>query len=134
VKQCEADLVNMAMLQRPSLAYEPTTDAMYDKPLQGFVSLRENAGEADREVGREEIADKAGENDDESSSGDESYASVDEEERDERTEKMGPEERKAARKENKKKVKEEKREARKTKVPKAEKKRRKKLAKAKCRR
>ncbi|GJN34431.1 hypothetical protein PR202_gb23089 [Eleusine coracana subsp. coracana] len=47
--------------------------------------------------------------------------------------KMGPEERKAARKENKKKVKEEKREACKTKIPKAEKKR-KKMAKAKCKR
>lgn len=43
--------------------------------------------------------------------------------------KMTPADRKAARKENKKKVKEEKREARKTKVPKAVKKRKKKLSK-----
>ncbi|GJN34432.1 hypothetical protein PR202_gb23090 [Eleusine coracana subsp. coracana] len=48
--------------------------------------------------------------------------------------KMGPEERKVARKENKKKVKEEKREARKTKIPKADKKKRRKMAKAKCNR
>lgn len=46
------------------------------------------------------------------------------------TQKLGPEEIKAARKENKKKVKEEKRESRKTKIPKALKKRKKKLAKA----
>lgn len=125
----------MASLQRPSLAYEPTTDSMYDKPLQGFVCTRENTREEDREV---EIADKVedddDDDDDESLSGDESCSSVDEEGRDERREKVGPEERKMARKENKKKVKEEKREARKTKVPKVDKKRRKKLAKAKCRR
>ncbi|KAJ4773197.1 Serine/threonine-protein kinase RIO1 [Rhynchospora pubera] len=134
VKQCEADLVNMAMLQRPSLAYEPTTDAMYDKPLQGFVDTRDKTGEEDREVEREEITNEAEESDDESLSEDESCGSSDGEEGGERREKVGPEEKKAARKENKKKVKEEKREARKTKVPKAEKKRRKKLAKAKCRR
>ncbi|KAF3327685.1 Serine/threonine-protein kinase RIO1 [Carex littledalei] len=134
VKQCESDLVNMASLQRPSLAYEPTTDVMYDKPLQGFVCTRENTREEDREV---EIADEVeddDDDDDESLSGDESCSSGDEEGRDERREKVGPEERKMARKENKKKVKEEKREARKTKVPKVDKKRRKKLAKAKCRR
>ncbi|KAJ4730770.1 Serine/threonine-protein kinase RIO1 [Rhynchospora pubera] len=134
VKQCEADLVNMAMLQRSSLAYEPTTDAMYDKPLQGFVDTRDKTGEEDREVEREEITNEAEESDDESLSEDESCGSSDGEEGGERREKVGPEEKKAARKENKKKVKEEKREARKTKVPKAEKKRRKKLAKAKCRR
>ena len=44
MKQCEADLVNMATLQQPSLAYEPTTDVVYDydKPLQGFLCTREN--------------------------------------------------------------------------------------------
>ena len=46
------------------------------------------------------------------------------------TESQAPVDKKAARKENKKKVKEEKREARKNKVPKAVKKRKKKLAKA----
>ncbi|KAJ3688598.1 hypothetical protein LUZ61_017762 [Rhynchospora tenuis] len=132
VKQCEADLVNMAMLQHPSLAYQPKIDAMYDKPLQGFVQTREKT-KKESQVEREEITNKPEEIDGESS-GDELCASSDEEEKGERRKKVRPEERKAGRKENKKKVKEEKREARITKVPKAEKKRRKKLAKPKCRR
>ncbi|KAJ1695116.1 hypothetical protein LUZ63_011814 [Rhynchospora breviuscula] len=135
VKQCEA--VNMAMLQRPSLAYEPTNDAIYDKPLEGFARTRQKTRE-ERQVEKEEISNKTNEpnegDGDESLSVDEPCAGSYEEERGERREKVGPEERKAARKENKKKVKEEKRETRITKVPKADKKRRKKLAKAKCRR
>ncbi|XP_078168539.1 uncharacterized protein LOC144563046 [Carex rostrata] len=107
VKQCEADLVNMATLQRPSLAYEPTTDAVYDydKPLQGFLCTRENTTNGDQ-------------HDSDSLSRYESCSSVDEEEKHERREKLGPEERKAARKENKKKVKKEKREARKARTAK----------------
>lgn len=92
MKQCEADLVIMATLQRPSLAYEPTTDAVYDYDTT------------------------TGEDDSDSLSRYESCSS--EEEKYEKREKMGPEERKAARKENKKKVKKEKREARKARTTK----------------
>ncbi|KAJ4758462.1 Serine/threonine-protein kinase RIO1 [Rhynchospora pubera] len=137
VKQCEADLVDMAILQNPSLAYGATIDGMSDKNLQGFVHTREKTTE-ERQVEREEIAKEPNVSEeidgDESLSGDESCASSDEEERGGMRAKVGPEERKVARRENKKKVKEEKRVVRKSKVPKAEKKRRKKLAKAKCRR
>ncbi|TVU10149.1 hypothetical protein EJB05_43660 [Eragrostis curvula] len=106
VKQCEADIVNMSMMQRPSLGYEPPADKLYDQPLLGFVRTKNTLIDEKVDDGLWHEPDP----------------------------RMGPEERKAARKENKKKVKEEKREVRKTKVPKAEKKRRKKMTKAKCNR
>ncbi|XP_038975633.1 serine/threonine-protein kinase RIO1-like [Phoenix dactylifera] len=145
VKKCEEDLVQMAMLSRPSFAFEPTAEKIYDQPLLGFVQTRsESARQQQQDATKTEtplksledlqtkcsLEDKATEIDtDEDSSGTNSDedGSASEPEM-----KMGPAEKRAARKEHKKKVKEEKREARKTKIPKAEKKRRKKLAKAKC--
>ncbi|KAJ4785807.1 Serine/threonine-protein kinase RIO1 [Rhynchospora pubera] len=127
--------VQQKILEREYVAAKDDTifpTAMYDKPFQGYVHTREKTRE-DRQVEREEITNQPEEIDGESS-GDELCANSDEEEKGEKREKVRPEERKTARKENKKKVKEEKREARITKVPKAEKKRRKKLAKPKCRR
>ncbi|KAL6652510.1 hypothetical protein ACP70R_011435 [Stipagrostis hirtigluma subsp. patula] len=149
VKQCEADIVNMSLMQRSSSGYEPPADKLYDQPLLGFVRTK-NAHTANQQqpsqntvepldqqnkcaLELENRADheEAAENEDDDS---ESCSSSDEDSWKEANPKMGPEERKAARKENKKKVKEEKREARKTKIPKAEKKKRKKMAKAKCKR
>uniref|UniRef100_A0A453RMD5 non-specific serine/threonine protein kinase n=1 Tax=Aegilops tauschii subsp. strangulata TaxID=200361 RepID=A0A453RMD5_AEGTS len=40
VKQCEADIVSMSMMQRPSVGYEPTADKLYDQPLLGFVRAK----------------------------------------------------------------------------------------------
>ncbi|KAK3146631.1 hypothetical protein QOZ80_3BG0269220 [Eleusine coracana subsp. coracana] len=145
VKQCEADIVNMSMMQRPSLGYEPPAEKLYEQPLLGFVrtknmcadekqqeQLSQNTVEETLNLQNKCILENRVE-DDEDDSG--SCSSSDEDDSwHEADPKMGPEERKAARKENKKKVKEEKREARKTKIPKAEKKKRKKMAKAKCKR
>lgn len=121
VKQCEEDLVQMAMLQRPDFAYEPRAKEIYDKPLLGFIQTRnEDTEEAHCS---------------ESDEDDESCIDSEEEDSPHKSDaKLTPEERKAARKENKKKVKEEKRESRKTKTSKADKKRRKKLSKMKCNR
>ncbi|KAL6900729.1 hypothetical protein ACP4OV_005405 [Aristida adscensionis] len=143
VKQCEADIVNMSMMQRSSFGYEPPADKLYDQPLLGFVrtknahaenqqkQLPQNTVEEALDLQNKcSLEDKTEDQEDSS----ESCSSSDEDSSWEEATKMGPEERKAARKENKKKVKEEKREARKTKIPKAEKKKRKKMAKAKCKR
>lgn len=127
VKQCEADIVNMSMLQRPSLCYEPPADKLYNQPLLGFVRAEKNKRTAEKQK-KQLPHNKCSL----LSSG--SCSSSGEDSRYEADPKMGPEERKAARKEEEKKVKEEKREARKTKEPKADKKRRKKMAKAKCKR
>ncbi|RCV32004.1 hypothetical protein SETIT_6G223100v2 [Setaria italica] len=152
MKQCEADIVNMSMMQRSSSGYEPPADKLYDQPLLGFVRtknvhtekqqdrLPQNTAEAHLDLQNKcalELQNRCslenlaeGEEDDS-----ESCSSSDEDDSwHEADPKLGPEERKAARKANKKKVKEEKREARKSKKPKAEKKKRKKLAKAKCKR
>ncbi|XBI54612.1 hypothetical protein VPH35_036597 [Triticum aestivum] len=118
VKQCEADIVNMSMLQRPSfLGYEPPADKLYNQPLLGFVRAERNT-RSDEKQQQEELPHNA--------------VNVQNKWSLQSTPKMGPEERKAARKEMKKKMKEEKREARKTKRPKAVKKKKKKMAKAKC--
>uniref|UniRef100_A0A453S2Z8 Serine/threonine-protein kinase RIO1 n=5 Tax=Triticinae TaxID=1648030 RepID=A0A453S2Z8_AEGTS len=127
VKQCEADIVNMSMLQRPSLCYEPPADKLYNQPLLGFVRAEKNKRTAEKQK-KQLPHNKCSL----LSSG--SCSSSGEDSRYEADPKMGPEERKAAWKEEKKKVKEEKRETRKTKEPKADKKRRKKMAKAKCKR
>lgn len=152
MKQCEADIVNMSMMQRSSSGYEPPADKLYDQPLLGFVRtknvhtekqqdrLPQNTAEVHLDLQNKcalELQNRCslenlaeGEEDDS-----ESCSSSDEDDSwHEADPKLGPEERKAARKANKKKVKEEKREARKTKKPKAEKKKRKKMAKAKCKR
>uniref|UniRef100_J3MIQ9 Serine/threonine-protein kinase RIO1 n=1 Tax=Oryza brachyantha TaxID=4533 RepID=J3MIQ9_ORYBR len=135
VKQCEADIVNMSMMQRPSLAYEPTADKLYDQPLLGFVRNRNEPPKNQPQPQPQPQLEEPLDNNEESESEDsECCTSSDEDGSWHETSKVGPEERKAARKENKKKVKEEKREARKTKIPKAEKKKRKKMAKAKCKR
>ncbi|EMS62481.1 Serine/threonine-protein kinase RIO1 [Triticum urartu] len=143
VKQCEADIVSMSMMQRPSVGYEPTADKLYDQPLLGFVRAKneptENKEAQPAQKTREEPLDLQTkcslENKEEDESGDsESCSSSDEDGSWHESTKVGPEERKAARKENKKKVKEEKRETRKTKISKADKKKRKKMAKAKCKR
>ncbi|PKA47291.1 RIO kinase 1 [Apostasia shenzhenica] len=140
VKKCEEDLHHMAMLQRPAFSYEPQARDIYDKPLLGFIQTRsESNHEASRGANPQEeslqakcslddaIVDESDDDDELCSEGEDvSWQKSDI--------KVSPEERKAARKENKMKVKEEKREARKTKVPKAEKKRRKKLSKMKCNR
>ncbi|KAG8100663.1 hypothetical protein GUJ93_ZPchr0013g36600 [Zizania palustris] len=138
VKQCEADIVNMSMMQRPSLAYEPTADKLYDQPLLGFVRTKDEPSEKQQQQ-REEPLDLQSKgsleyNVEDESENSESGTSSDEDGSWHESSKVGREERKAARKENKKKVKEEKREARKIKIPKAEKKKRKKMAKAKCKR
>ncbi|TVU11313.1 hypothetical protein EJB05_44889 [Eragrostis curvula] len=87
VKQCEADIANMSMMQCPSLGYEPPVDKLYNQPLLGFVrtkNTRTDEKQQDDPRGlRTRVLMKSS--------------------------KMGPEERKAARKENKKKVKEEER-------------------------
>uniref|UniRef100_A0A453EFZ0 Serine/threonine-protein kinase RIO1 n=1 Tax=Aegilops tauschii subsp. strangulata TaxID=200361 RepID=A0A453EFZ0_AEGTS len=142
VKQCEAEIVSMSMMQRPSIGYEPTADKLYDQPLLGFVrTINEHTENQEAQSAQntpEEPLDLQTkccslENKEEDESGDsESCSSSDEDGSWHESTKMGPEERKAARKENKKKVKEEKRETRKTKIPKADKKKRKKMAKAKC--
>ncbi|KAL5196968.1 hypothetical protein ABZP36_000480 [Zizania latifolia] len=138
VKQCEADIVNMSMMQRPSLAYEPTADKLYDQPLLGFVRTKDEPREKQQQQSEEplDLQSKCSleHNAEDESESSESCTSSDEDGSWHESSKVGPEERKAARKENKKKVKEEKREARKTKIPKAEKKKRKKMAKAKCKR
>jgi RIO kinase 1 len=152
MKQCEADIVNMSMMQRSSSGYEPPADKLYDQPLLGFVRTKNvhtekqqdrlpqnTAGahvdlpnkctlELQNRCSLEDVAESEEDDSESCSSSDEdnSWHEADP--------KLGPEERKAARKANKKKVKEEKREARKTKKPKAEKKKRKKMAKAKCKR
>lgn len=141
MKQCEADIVNMSMMQRSSSGYEPPADKLYDQPLLGFVRTKhvhtekqqdqspQNIAETDLDLQNKCILEEGEEDDSESCS-----SSDDDDSWHEADPKLGPEERKAARKANKKKVKEEKREARKTKKPKAEKKKRKKMAKAKCKR
>ncbi|KAJ1269317.1 hypothetical protein BS78_07G202500 [Paspalum vaginatum] len=148
VKQCEADIVNMSMMQRSSSGYEPAADKLYDQPLLGFVRTKNAHSEEQQEQltqntvevtldmhSKCSLEDKVEDDEDDSepcssSDTDDSWYEADP--------KMGPEERKAARKENKKKVKEEKREAREKKKSngrsKTEKKKRKKMAKAKCRR
>ncbi|BAF20860.1 Os07g0162300 [Oryza sativa Japonica Group] len=130
VKQCEADIVNMSLMQRPSFANEPTADKLYNQPLLGFVRNK-NEPTKNQQVQSEEPLDLQNKCSSEHS---ESCTSSDEDGSWHEILKVGPEERKAARKENKKKVKAEKREARKDKIPKAEKKKRKKMAKAKCKR
>ncbi|CAL9078196.1 unnamed protein product [Musa textilis] len=123
VKKCEEDLVQMAMLQRPSLAYQLKAEEIYDQPLLGFMHTRNECNQQHRRISVE-----VGTEEDESTSEEDGSSFESEQE-------MGLEEKRAARKEHKKKVKEEKREQRKNKkLSKAEKKRRKKLAKAKCRR
>jgi RIO kinase 1 len=152
MKQCEADIVNMSMMQRSSSGYEPPADKLYDQPLLGFVRTKNVHTEKQQDRLPQNIADAhlnlqnkcalelqnrcsledVAESEEDDS---ESCSSSDEDDSwQEADPKLGPEERKAARKANKKKVKEEKREARKTKKPKAEKKKRKKMAKAKCKR
>uniref|UniRef100_A0ACD5ZSU3 Uncharacterized protein n=1 Tax=Avena sativa TaxID=4498 RepID=A0ACD5ZSU3_AVESA len=143
VKQCEADIVNMSVAQRPSLGYEPTADKLYDLPQLGFVRAKNEPREKQQEQPTQETPEEpldlknkcSLENKEEDESDDsESCSGSDEDGSWQESTKLGPEERKAARKENKKKVKEEKRETRKTKIPKADKKKRKKMAKAKCKR
>ncbi|KAK3129645.1 hypothetical protein QOZ80_6BG0482780 [Eleusine coracana subsp. coracana] len=139
VKQCEADIVNMSMMQRPSLGYEPPADKLYNEPLLGFVRAKKNtcSDEMRQEQLPHNIVEETLDLQNRCSLQNSGFCSSsdDDDSWHEANPKMGPEERKAARKENKKKVKEEKREARKTKkIPKAEKKKRKKMAKAKCKR
>uniref|UniRef100_A0ACD5YDR1 Uncharacterized protein n=1 Tax=Avena sativa TaxID=4498 RepID=A0ACD5YDR1_AVESA len=143
VKQCEADIVNMSVAQRPSLGYEPTADKLYDLPQLGFVRAKNEPREKQQEQPAQDTLEEpldlqnkcSLENKEEDESDDsESCSDSDEDGSWQESTKLGPEERKAARKENKKKVKEEKRETRKTKIPKADKKKRKKMAKAKCKR
>jgi RIO kinase 1 len=124
VKQCEADIVNMSMMQRPSLGYEPPADKLYDQPLLGCVRTKNTQADEKKQEQLSQNTVEATLNlqnmlslennmeDEEDDSGsctssdeDGSWRGADP--------KMGREDRKAARKENKKKVKEEKREARK---------------------
>ena len=137
MKQCEAEIVSMSMMQRPSIGYEPTADKLYDQPLLGFVrTINEHTENQEAQSAQNtpeeplDLQTKCSlENKEEDESGDsESCSSSDEDGSWHESTKMGPEERKAYRKENKKKVKEEKRETRKTKIPKADKKKRKKMA------
>nr|XP_029121528.1 serine/threonine-protein kinase RIO1 isoform X2 [Elaeis guineensis] len=145
VKKCEEDLVQMAMLSRPSFTYEPTAEKIYDQPLLGFIQTRsESALQQQQDATKTETSSKSSEDLQTKCSLEDKTAEIDTDDDSSVTSsdkdgsasepeiKMGPAEKRAARKEHKKKVKEEKREARKTKIPKAEKKRRKKLAKAKC--
>ncbi|KQJ99116.1 serine/threonine-protein kinase RIO1 isoform X2 [Brachypodium distachyon] len=143
VKQCEADIVNMAMTQNPSFSYEPTADKLFDQPLSRFVRTKNEPTGQQQEQSTQNTPEEpldlqtkcSLENKTEDGSDDsESCTSSDEDGSWKESTKLGPEEKKAARKENKKKVKEEKRETRKTKIPKADKKKRKKMAKAKCKR
>ncbi|KAI0530760.1 hypothetical protein KFK09_000308 [Dendrobium nobile] len=141
IKQCEEDLVQMAMLQRPSFAYEPEAKEIYDKPLLGFIHTRNETSRPPlSDLAEEARADTqticvAGDAAERESDESESCSDSEGEDSLHKSEsKLSPDERRSARKENKKKVKEEKREARKTKIPKADKKRRKKLSKMKCNR
>ncbi|KAM0907523.1 hypothetical protein ACQ4PT_016044 [Festuca glaucescens] len=143
VKQCEADIVNMSVAQRPSLGYEPTADKLYDLPQLGFVRAKKEPSEQQQEEAAQDTLEEPldlqnkcslEDNKEEDESDDnESCSGSDEDGWRQESTKLGPKEKKAARKENKKKVKEEKRETRKMKIHKADKKR-KKMAKAKCKR
>lgn len=145
VKKCEEDLVQMAMLQRPSMAYQLKAEEMYDQPLLGFIQTRNASNQQQQQISSKvgapptlledqqteqqlQVIDEAGSDDGSSADSEDASSFTSEHE-------MDPDEKRAARKEHKKKVKEDKREARKNKkLTKAEKKRRKKLAKSKCRR
>lgn len=136
VKKCEEDLTQMAMNQRPLVGYKNTSKEIYDKPLLDFIQTRNQIGQlGELEVSAEDLERECYVKDtteniaDEDESGSDSEGDESEYESEPKT---NPADKKAARKEHKKKVKEEKRESRKNKIPKAEKKRRKKLAKAKC--
>lgn len=139
VKKCEEELTQMAMFQRPAGGYRDTSKEMFDKPLLRFVQTRTEVGHVqNQDAAKTNIPGEPAEGlesttgvglENESSTDSEGDVSGYESEA-----KMDPAEKKAARKEHKKKVKEEKREARKTKIPKADKKRRIKMAKAKCNR
>ncbi|XP_020393146.1 serine/threonine-protein kinase rio1-like isoform X1 [Zea mays] len=48
VKQCEADIVNMTIMQRSSSGYEPTADKLYDQPLLGFVRTKNTIPEKEQ--------------------------------------------------------------------------------------
>lgn len=133
----------MSLLQRPELAYELTAEGIYDKPLMAFIDVQKEAPPQQQEPEKPveqlpEIEGSPGQRtglEAETGTTDEETCSSDSDEDRPRSwddPKMSVDEKRAARKEHKKKVKEEKREARKTKIPKAEKKKRKKLAKAKC--
>ncbi|KAL2932577.1 Serine/threonine-protein kinase RIO1 [Bienertia sinuspersici] len=106
------------------------TGDMYYKTITGLKETftQSSASKKDQNNGNQEEAgtlpESETDDDDEDEDEDGSSSEFDE------TKKMTPEEKKAARKENKKKVKEEKKEARKNKIPKAMKKRKKKLSKA----
>ncbi|WOL03726.1 hypothetical protein Cni_G12446 [Canna indica] len=133
IKKCEEDLIQMAMIQRPSLAYQLKAEEIYDQPLQGFINTRSESNQ--QEISRTAdqvpnlLVDQQTEN---SQQGTAEVETVDESTTDseddsssfESEHEMGPDEKRAARKEHKKRVKEEKREARKNKkFSKAEKKR-----------
>ncbi|KAL5197022.1 hypothetical protein ABZP36_000534 [Zizania latifolia] len=51
VKQCEADIVNMSMMQRPSLAYEPTADKLDE---DGSWHESSKVGPEERKAARKE--------------------------------------------------------------------------------
>uniref|UniRef100_A0A0D9WEC0 Serine/threonine-protein kinase RIO1 n=1 Tax=Leersia perrieri TaxID=77586 RepID=A0A0D9WEC0_9ORYZ len=110
VKQCEADIANMSMIQRSSLPHEPTADKLYNQPLLGFVLTKYEPTK--NQVQSEEPSDLENKCSLEHSS--ESCTSSAKDDSWHETTKVGREDRKAARKENKKKVKEEKREKRET--------------------
>jgi RIO kinase 1 len=102
VKQCEADIFNMSIMQRSSSRYEPTANKLYDQPLLGFVRTKNIHIEKEQEQSAQNIV-KVEEDESKSCSSsdeDDSWHEVDP--------KMVPKERKATQKENKKKVKEEK--------------------------
>ncbi|RRT54866.1 hypothetical protein B296_00029545 [Ensete ventricosum] len=138
----------MAMLQRPSLAYQLKAEEIYDQPLLGFLHTRNECSQQHQQISdrangpsnllEDKQTERPMQGTIELGTEDESTSEVDTDgdgSSFESEHEMGPEEKRAARKEHKKKVKEEKREQRKNKkISKAEKKRRKKLAKAKCRR
>ena len=96
MKQCEADIVNMSMMQRSSSGYEPPAYKFYGQPLLGFVRTKN--------VDNEKHQDQLPQNTAEATLDLQNYCSLEdntEGEEDgswhEGDPKLGPEERKAAR-------------------------------------
>lgn len=121
VKNAEEDVQRITSGKDTEDLYYKTTTGL--KVALSRVQLSSKNGQQEQEL-------KSTGGDSEASSGDEDNQNGSEESSYSESEAEAPVDKKAARKENKKKVKEEKREARKHKVPKAVKKRKKKLAKA----
>ncbi|KAL2927132.1 Serine/threonine-protein kinase RIO1 [Bienertia sinuspersici] len=124
VKDAEEDAFRLTSGKDTGDMYYKTITGLKETFTQSSASKKDQNNGNQEEAGTLPESETDDDDDDEDEDEDGSSSEFDE------TKKMTPEEKKAARKENKKKVKEEKKEARKNKIPKAMKKRKKKLSKA----